>query len=124
MTTLADKDRGVLFKEKRQNVLAQKTGQYALWRIIAIWLAGGAPMWILGWLVYPALRQGLPAADAGLLRIKLLTAGLIWQFVLSMLILYKEEGDIRIETRPAVHGTRIMATYPLGAITSLTSSTS
>jgi membrane protease YdiL (CAAX protease family) len=36
--------------------------------------------------------------DAGLLRIKLFTAGLIWQFVLSMLILYREERNIRIET--------------------------
>jgi membrane protease YdiL (CAAX protease family) len=36
--------------------------------------------------------------DAGLLRIKLLTIGLIWQFVLSMLILYREEGNLRIKT--------------------------
>lgn len=55
-------------------------------------------MWILGWLVYPALIQDLTAVDAGLLRIKLLMAGLIWQFVLAMLILHREEGNIRIST--------------------------
>jgi membrane protease YdiL (CAAX protease family) len=66
--------------------------------MIGIWLAAGAPMWILGWLVYPALSQGLPAVDAGLLRIKLFTVGLVWQFVLSMLILYREAGNLRIET--------------------------
>jgi len=98
MTTLADQDHSGLLQEKRQDVPAQQTGQYTFRQIIAIWLAGGAPLWILGWLVYPSLRQGLPAEDAGLLRIKLLTAGLIWQFVLSMLILYQEEGNIRIET--------------------------
>jgi membrane protease YdiL (CAAX protease family) len=55
-------------------------------------------MWILGWLVYPALSQSLAPVDAGLLRIKLFTVGLIWQFVLSMLILYREEGNFRFET--------------------------
>ena len=77
---------------------ADQMDQYTLWQILGIWLAGGAPMWILGWLVYPALRQGLPAVDAGLLRMKLLLVGLVWQFLLSMLILYREEGDIRRST--------------------------
>ena len=72
--------------------------QYALWQILGIWLAGGAPLWIFGWLVYPALRQGLPALDSGLLWMKLALVGLVWQFLLSMLILYREEGNIRIPT--------------------------
>jgi uncharacterized protein len=72
--------------------------QYALWQILGIWLAAGAPMWLLGWVAYPAMSVGLPPVDAGLLRMKLLTVGLIWQFVLAMLILYREEGDIRLGT--------------------------
>jgi len=72
--------------------------QYALWQIIGIWLAGGAPMWILGWLVYPAMSLGLPPTEATLLRFKLLTVGLIWQFVLAMVILYYEEGNIWLST--------------------------
>jgi membrane protease YdiL (CAAX protease family) len=72
--------------------------QYTLWQIIGIWLAAGLPMWILGWMVYPALSVGLPPVDAGLLRIKLLTVGLIWQFVLAMFILYREEGNLRLST--------------------------
>jgi uncharacterized protein len=72
--------------------------QYTLWQILGIWLAGGAPMWLLGWGAYPALSAGLPPVDAGLLRMKLLTVGLIWQFVLAMIILYREEGDIRLST--------------------------
>lgn len=55
-------------------------------------------MWILGWLVYPAISVGLPPAEAALLRFKLLTVGLIWQFVLAMFILYREEGNIRLGT--------------------------
>jgi membrane protease YdiL (CAAX protease family) len=55
-------------------------------------------MWILGWLAYPAMSVGLADADAALLRVKLLTAGLIWQFVLSMWILYQEEGNLRLST--------------------------
>jgi hypothetical protein len=73
-------------------------GQYALWQILAIWLAAGAPMWLLGWAAYPAMSAGLPSVAAGLLRMKLLTAGLIWHFVLAMIILYREEGNIRLGT--------------------------
>jgi hypothetical protein len=73
-------------------------GQYSLAKILGIWLAGGAPLWIFGWLVHPALSQGLLAVDRGLLWMKLMIIGLVWQFVFSMLILYREEGNIRIST--------------------------
>ena len=73
-------------------------GQYTLWQTLAIWLAAGAPMWLLGWAAYPAMSVGLADVDAALLRVKLMTAGLVWQFVLSMLILYREEGNIRLDT--------------------------
>jgi membrane protease YdiL (CAAX protease family) len=48
--------------------------------------------------VYPLLSQNLNAVDAGTLRIQLLTVGLVWEFVLSMIILYREEGNLRMET--------------------------
>jgi membrane protease YdiL (CAAX protease family) len=72
--------------------------QYTLWQVIGIWLAGSAPMWLLSWVAYPALSAGLTPVEAGLLRMKLLIIGLIWQFVLAMLILYREEGNIRLRT--------------------------
>jgi membrane protease YdiL (CAAX protease family) len=96
MTTLANQYRQTL--EKDRLALEQEKGQYTLGQMIGIWLAAGAPMWALGWLVYPALSQNLTSVEAGLLRIKLLTIGLVWQFVLSMLILYREEGNVRVET--------------------------
>jgi len=73
-------------------------GQYTLWQILGIWLAAGAPMWLLGWVAYPVLSVRLPPVDAGLLRMKLLMVGLVWQFVLAMIILFREEGDIRLST--------------------------
>ena len=98
MTTTVTTDQYGPTQGNDRLALELEKGQYSLWQILGIWLAAGAPMWILGWLVYPALSQNLTLMDAGPLRVKLLTAGLIWQFVLSMLILYKEERDIRIET--------------------------
>ena len=81
-----------------QDLSASARMQYAPWQIVGVWLAAGAPMWLLGWLVYPALSVNLPALEAELLRMKLMTVGLIWQFVLAMIILYREEGDIRLST--------------------------
>ncbi len=75
-----------------------KKDRYTLWQVLGIWLAGGAPMWLLGWVAYPAMSAGLPPVDAALLRIKLLTVGLIWEFVLAMIILYREEGNIQLST--------------------------
>ena len=76
----------------------REQGQYTVWQILSIWLAAGAPMWLLGWVAYPALSASLQPVDAVLLRMKLLTAGLVWQFVLAMIILYHEEGNIRLRT--------------------------
>ncbi len=72
--------------------------QYTLWQILRIWLAAGGPMWLLGWVVYPSMSAGFSPKDAGLLRINLLAVGLIWQFVLAMVILYREEGNLRVST--------------------------
>ena len=73
-------------------------GQYTLWQILGIVLAAGAPFWILAWLIFPVLRQGLSAVEGGLLWMKLDIIGLVLQFMLSMFILYREEGNIRIST--------------------------
>lgn len=72
--------------------------QYSLWQVLGIWIAGSVPMWLLSWVVYPFMSTDVPAVDAGLLRMNLLTLGLIWQFVWTMIILYREEGNIRLST--------------------------
>jgi hypothetical protein len=78
--------------------VSYEKGQYSLLQILGIWLAGGAPLWIVAWLVHPALSQGIPGLETGILWMKLMIIGLVWEFVLSMLILYREEGNIRIST--------------------------
>lgn len=83
---------------QKENLKMNVKSQYTLWQILGIWLIGGAPMWLLGWVAYPVLSAGLPPLDAGLLRMKLLTVGLVWQFVLAMIILYREEGNIHLST--------------------------
>ena len=70
--------------------------QYSLARILGIWALAAIPMGILSWIVFPALS---PDANpdplrAGVIRIVLLTCGLIWLFVLSMIIVRQEEGDL------------------------------
>ena len=82
----------------RELSTSSQKAQYTLWQILGIWFAAGVPMWLLGWVAYPAMSAGLSPVDAGLLRMKLLGVGLVWQFVLSMIILYREEGNIRLST--------------------------
>jgi membrane protease YdiL (CAAX protease family) len=76
----------------------EQMDQYTLWQILGIWGLVTVPMALLGWVAYPAMSAGRSAVDAALLRINLLTVGLIWQFVLAMIILYREEGNIRLST--------------------------
>jgi len=75
----------------------QSDSQYSLANILGIWAAAAVPMGILGMVVYPALTPDRVAdpLKAGSTRLILLTAGLVWQLVLAMLIVYREEGDLR-----------------------------
>ncbi len=87
--------------EIQESIVHHRTEQKdrrAFWQIVGIWLAGGAPMWLLSWGIYPLLSAGRSLVDAGLLLEKLMIIGLVWEFVLSMLILYREEGNIWIST--------------------------
>ena len=78
----------------------ERIDQYTLWQILGIWALAAIPMGILGWVVYPALSPDFNSnpLGAGVTRLVLLTVGLIWQFVLSMIIVWKEEGDLRWAT--------------------------
>src|SRR5215218_3741544 len=71
--------------------------QYSLAKILGIWALAAVPMGILSWVVFPAVSPdvGSDPLGAGVTRIVLLTVGLIWLFVLSMIIVRREEGDLR-----------------------------
>lgn len=70
--------------------------QYSLRHILLIWAAAAIPMGILGWVVAPALARLSPTP--ALVRLAVLTVGLVWQFVLVMILLYREAGNLRWST--------------------------
>jgi membrane protease YdiL (CAAX protease family) len=82
------------------NAAEETVKQYSLGRILGIWSLAAIPMGILSWIVFPALSPdaGSDPLGAGVTRIVLLTFGLIWLFVLSMIIVRQEEGDLRWAT--------------------------
>jgi hypothetical protein len=71
--------------------------QYSVLRILAVWAAAALPMAALAWLVAPALEDELggegnvPMAKALLLS---LTSGLIWQFVLVAILVWREQRTL------------------------------
>ena len=77
--------------------------QYSLAKILSIWALAAAPMGILswmGWIVSPllAFQFGLDSLGSFATRLGLITLGLIWLVVLSMIIVRREEGDLRWTT--------------------------
>src|SRR5688572_22197249 len=74
--------------------------QYSLGKILLIWALAAVPMGILGWIVFPALSPDFESdpLGAGVVRVVLITIGLIWLFTLSMIIVRQEEGDLRWAT--------------------------
>jgi uncharacterized protein len=74
--------------------------QYSLGKILGIWALAAAPMGVLGWIVFPLVATDA-ASDPlafGVTRLALLALGLVWMFVLSMVIVRREEGNLRWAT--------------------------
>jgi uncharacterized protein len=69
--------------------------QYSLAQILGVWAAAAIPMGLLAWVFAPLLRDQLggdePLAQALLI---LLTLGLIWQFVLVLILVRHELGTL------------------------------
>src|SRR5215210_1228171 len=69
--------------------------QYSFAQILAVWAAAAVPMGVLAWVVAPLLRDQLggdePLAQALLIC---LTAGLIWQFALVLILIRRELGGL------------------------------
>jgi membrane protease YdiL (CAAX protease family) len=73
---------------------------YALLHIVGIWAAAALPMGILGWIVAPALSPDFASNPIGAVvtRFGALSVGLIWLCILSLIMVYREEGDLRWTT--------------------------
>jgi CAAX protease family protein len=84
-----------------QGVSSERRGeQYSPAKILGIWALATIPMGILNWIVFPLLAPD-PGSDPlgfGITLLVLLTLGLVWLFVLSMIIVRQEEGDLRWAT--------------------------
>src|SRR5215207_8767337 len=70
--------------------------QYSLAQILAVWAAAALPMGALAWVVAPLVAGQLDGPLAlGRALLGLLTVGLIWQFVLVLVLVYRERGSLR-----------------------------
>src|SRR5919206_968020 len=67
--------------------------QYSRRGVLAVWAAAAVPMGVLAWVVAPAVGGAGPALTRALLV--LLTAGLIWQFVLVLVLVGYEQRSLR-----------------------------
>jgi membrane protease YdiL (CAAX protease family) len=72
--------------------------QYSLAQILAVWAAAAIPMGILAWIVAPAFKdsfsgQGIVPLTKALLIV--LTAGLLWQCVLVVSLVWREQHTLR-----------------------------
>jgi uncharacterized protein len=75
--------------------------QYRWPRILAVWAAAALPMGALAWLIAPALQDrfagagNVPLAKALFVS---LTVGLVWQFVLVAVLVWREQRSLRWST--------------------------
>jgi uncharacterized protein len=70
--------------------------QYSLAQILGVWAAAAVPMGVLAWVVAPWLRDQLGGEEPlGQALLVLLTLGLIWQFVLVVILVRWELGGLQ-----------------------------
>jgi uncharacterized protein len=68
--------------------------QYTLWQIVGIWALVALPMALLAWVIAPAVIP-LSPLHPGITYWLLMIAGMAWQFIASLMILYRELGTLR-----------------------------
>jgi uncharacterized protein len=75
--------------------------QYRARAIFAVWAAAALPMAALAWLVAPAIKNSFTGSgNVPMFKALMvcLTAGLAWQFVLLVALLWHEQGTLRWST--------------------------
>jgi membrane protease YdiL (CAAX protease family) len=73
---------------------AEQVDQYTLWQILGIWALVALPMALLGWVVAPIIIPYSPLQPV-ITYWLLIIAGMGWQFVVSLVIIYHELGTLR-----------------------------
>src|SRR4051794_2686615 len=76
---------------------AARVKQLSLRGIIGVWAAAALPMGLLAWVGAPLLADQLSGSNRlSRALIVLLTAGLVWQFVLVMFLVKREQGTLSL----------------------------
>ena len=75
---------------------ARAIPQLSRGQIVKVWAAAAVPMGTLAWIVAPQVAAGIdgPGAMARAL-IGMMLVGLVWQFVLVMILVRREQGTLR-----------------------------
>jgi CAAX protease family protein len=69
--------------------------QYSLRKILAVWLAAAAPMGLLSWVVAPSIKDQFSGPEPLIQALLVcLTVGLVWQFVLVLILVRREIGTL------------------------------
>lgn len=82
------------------SVTGRSDSQYSLRRMLGIWAAATLPMYILAWVIFPAVAPDFdvdPMRRGGI-KMALMAVGLLWDFILALIIVNREEGDLRWAT--------------------------
>jgi hypothetical protein len=81
-------------QERSNRTHAERVDQYTLWQILGIWALVSLPMALLAWVVTPAIIPYIPLPP-GITFWLMMIAGMAWQFVVSLVIIYRELGTLR-----------------------------
>jgi len=76
----------------------QAVKQYTVVQILGVWAAAALPMGVLAWIAAPALEDHLSGTgDVPMIKalLLLITAGMVWQFVLVAFLLWREQRTFR-----------------------------
>lgn len=92
MTKVVDMQQAVILEKQ---ATASDDSQYSLVQIIGLWAMVALPMFFLAWVIAPALAPYSPF-HPGITYWLLIIVGMIWQFVFSLIILYREMGTLNI----------------------------
>jgi membrane protease YdiL (CAAX protease family) len=81
---------------QRADARYEAVSQYSLAQILGVWAAAAVPMGVLAWVVAPWLRDRLGGDDPFVQALLIcITAGLVWQFLLVLILLRRELGGLR-----------------------------
>src|SRR5512144_3135531 len=81
-------------KNVQELSMSYEKDQYTLWQILGIWALVALPMALLIWVVLPAIIPYSPL-HPGIMYWLLIIVGMVWQFVVSLVIIYRELGTLR-----------------------------